>query len=89
MAIKKENLPLPTSIIVTMVAYRILSLVFFKERPGVIRSEVVKQLLGILPHAIAVVNALAVMLSSMVTSKPANGGQVKTGQRSAAETELF
>jgi hypothetical protein len=27
--------------------------------------------------------------ASMVTSKPANGGQVKTGQRKEAETELF
>ena len=62
MAIKKENLPLRTSIIVTMVAYGILSFVLFRERPGVIRSDVVKQLLDILPHAIAVVNALAVVL---------------------------
>ena len=62
MAIKKENLPLPTSIIVTMVAYGILSFVFFRERPGVIRSDVVKQLLDILPHAIAFVNALALVL---------------------------
>jgi len=32
---------------------------------------------------------LDLIAASMVTSKPANGGQVKTGQRSAAETELF
>lgn len=58
----RENLPLPTSIIVTMVAYGILSFVIFRERPGAIRPEFVNQLLGILPHAIAVVNALALVL---------------------------
>jgi len=62
MAIKKENLPLRTSIIVTMVAYGILSFVLFRERPAVIRSDVVKQVLDILPHAIAFVNALALVL---------------------------
>lgn len=62
MLIKRENLPLPTSIIVTMVAYGILSFVIFRERPGVIRSDFVHQLLGILPHAIAFVNALSLVL---------------------------
>ena len=62
MAVKKENLPLPASILVTMVAYGILSFVIFRERPGVIRSDFVNQLLAILPHAIAVVNALALAL---------------------------
>src|SRR3990170_1918734 len=62
MSMNRENLPLPTSIIVTMVAYGILSFVIFRERPGAIQSEFVNQLLGILPHAIAVVNALALVL---------------------------
>ncbi|MGH7772504.1 MAG: DUF420 domain-containing protein [Candidatus Binatia bacterium] len=62
MVVKKENLPLPASILVTMVAYGILSFVIIRERPGVIRSDFVNQLLGILPHAIAFVNALALAL---------------------------
>ena len=62
MSMNRENLPLPTSIIVTMVAYGILSFVIFRERPGAIRPEFVTQLFDILPHAIAVVNALALML---------------------------
>lgn len=47
---------------VTIVAYGILSFVIFRERPGVIRSDFVNQLLVILPHAIAFVNALALVL---------------------------
>jgi len=62
MVVKKETLPLPASILVTLVAYGILSFVIFRERPGAIQSEFVNQLLGILPHAIAVVNALALVL---------------------------
>ncbi len=62
MVVKKENLPLPVSIIVTVVAYGILSFVLLRERPGVTRSDLVSQLLGILPHAIAFVNALALVL---------------------------
>ena len=62
MAVKKENLPFPASIIGTVLAYGILSFVIFRERPSVIRSDFVNQLLGILPHAIALVNALAVAL---------------------------
>lgn len=62
MAVKKEHLSLPASIIVTIVAYGILSFVILREKPGVIRSDFVDQLLLILPHAIAFVNALALAL---------------------------
>ena len=62
MSVKRENLPLPTSITVTIVAYAILSFVIFRERPGVIRSDFIHQLLYILPHAIAFVNALSLVL---------------------------
>ena len=60
--VKKETLPLPASILVTILSYGILSFVIFRERPSVIRSDFVSQLLGILPHAIAFVNALALAL---------------------------
>lgn len=62
MTIKKDNLPLPASIIVTMVAYGLLSFVILRERPTGIQSGFVTQLLAILPHAIALVNALALIL---------------------------
>lgn len=62
MAIKKERLPLPTSIIVTLLAYAILSFVLLRERPRTLPSPSVAQLLAILPHAIAFVNALALVL---------------------------
>lgn len=62
MTIKKEILPLPASIIVTLVAYGVLSFVIFRERPSAVQSDFVTQLLVILPHAIAFVNALALML---------------------------
>ena len=62
MAIKKENLPIPASIVVTLVAYAVLSFVLLRERPGPMQSEFVTPLLAILPHAIAFVNALALIL---------------------------
>jgi putative membrane protein len=57
----KENLPLPASITVTLVAYGILSFVIFRERSGV-PSDLVARLLVFLPHAIAIVNTLALVL---------------------------
>ena len=62
MPLRKENLPLPVSIIITIVAYGVLSFVIFRERPGAVQSEFVTQLLAVLPHAIALVNALALVL---------------------------
>lgn len=62
MTIKKENLPLPASIIVTLMAYGILSLVIFREKPTAAGSGFIAQLLAVLPHAIAFVNALALTL---------------------------
>jgi len=62
MAIKRELLPLPTSIVVTIVAYGVLSFVIFRERPGAVQSDFVNRLLAFLPHAIAFVNALALVL---------------------------
>lgn len=62
MAIKRENLPLPGSIIVTLVAYGVLSFVLFRHRPSVVQSDFITGLLAILPHAIAFVNALALVL---------------------------
>lgn len=60
--IKTQNLPLPASIIVTVMAYALLSFVIFRERPTAAPSEFTAQLLSILPHAIAFVNALALLL---------------------------
>lgn len=57
----KENLPLPASILVTLVAYGILSFVIFRERSGV-PSDFIARLLVFLPHAIAIVNTLALVL---------------------------
>jgi len=62
MVVEKKQMPLLASIIVTIVAYGILSFVFFREKPSVARSDFVNQLLVILPHAIALVNALALVL---------------------------
>jgi putative membrane protein len=62
MAIKREQLPLPVSIVVTLVAYGVLSFVIFRERPGAVQSDFVNRLLAFLPHAIAFVNALALVL---------------------------
>ena len=62
MAIKREHLPLPTSIVVTIVAYGVLSFVIFRERPSAVQSDFVTRLLIVLPHAIALVNALALVL---------------------------
>ncbi len=62
MPIKRELVPLPTSIVVTIVAYGVLSFVIFRERPGAVQSDFVNRLLAYLPHAIAFVNALALVL---------------------------
>lgn len=62
MAIKREQLPLPVSIVVTIVAYGVLSFVIFRERPSAVQSDFVIRLLAFLPHAIALVNALALVL---------------------------
>ncbi len=64
MPIKKEQVPLPTSIVVTIAAYGVLSFVIFKERPSAVQSDFVTRLLVVLPHAIALVNALALVLLS-------------------------
>ncbi len=62
MAIKREQLPLPVSIVVTLVAYGVLSFVIFRERPSAVQSDFVTLLLTFLPHVIAFVNALALVL---------------------------
>ena len=62
MNVKKENFPLPASIIVTLIAYGILSFVIFRERPSVVQSDFITGLLAFLPHTIAFVNALALTL---------------------------
>jgi len=62
MNIRRENLPLPASLIVTLVAYGVLGFVLLRERSGPSQLEFVAQLLVFLPHAIAFVNALALML---------------------------
>jgi putative membrane protein len=62
MAVKKEHLSLPVSIILTLVAYGVLSFVLFRERTAIPQSDFVSQLLSVLPHAIAAVNALAIVL---------------------------
>ena len=62
MAIKREQLPLPVSIVVTLVAYGVLSFVILRERPSAVQSDFVTRLLAFLPHAIAFVNALALVL---------------------------
>lgn len=62
MNVKRKNLPLPASIIVTLVAYGILSFVLFRHRPSAVQSDFIAQLLTLLPHAIAFVNALALVL---------------------------
>lgn len=60
----KENLALRASIIVTLAAYATLSFVIFRERSGV-PSDFVARLLAFLPHAIAIVNTLALALLSV------------------------
>jgi len=57
-----EKLALPVSIIVTGLAYWILGFVLFRERPATIYSEGMARFVDLLPHAIAVVNALALVL---------------------------
>ena len=64
MPIKKEQVPLRTSIVVTIVAYGVLSFVIFRERPSPVQSDFVTRLLVVLPHAIALVNSLALVLLS-------------------------
>lgn len=53
---------LPASIIVTVLAYGILGFVLFRERPATIYSESVARFVAFLPHAIAFVNALSLVL---------------------------
>ena len=62
MTLNRQSLPLPGSIIITMVAYGILSFVILRARPRGSPSDFVTQLLAILPHAIALVNGLALIL---------------------------
>jgi len=62
MTIKRQSLPLLASIIITLVAYGILSFVILRERPRASPSDFVTQLLIILPHTIALVNGLALIL---------------------------
>ena len=57
-----EKLALPISIVVTLLAYGILGFVFFRERPAIIYSESVTRFVAFLPHAIAFVNALSLVL---------------------------
>ena len=45
MPIKKEQVPLRTSIVVTIVAYGGLSFVIFRERPSPVQSDFVTRLL--------------------------------------------
>jgi len=59
---KKEHLPLPGSIVITLVAYALLGFIFWRERPAVPQSDLIAGLLAFLPHAIASVNALALAL---------------------------
>ena len=59
---RKENLSLAVSIIVTLLAYGILGFVLFRERPATIYSEGVARFVAFLPHAIALVNAVALVL---------------------------
>jgi len=60
--LKREKLPLPGSIIVTLVAYGVLSFVLLRERPDAVASDFLARLLVFLPHAIALVNTLALGL---------------------------
>lgn len=62
MIVMRKHLPLTASIIITIVAYGVLSSVLLREKPKVSQSDFIDQLLLILPHAIAVVNALALVL---------------------------
>ena len=62
MRTRREKSALPASIIVTVLAYGILSFVLFRERPPTIYSDGVARLVTFLPHAIAFVNALALLL---------------------------
>jgi len=62
MRTRREKLALPASIIVTVLAYGILGFVLFRERPATIYSENVARFVDLLPHAIAVLNALALVL---------------------------
>jgi len=62
LAINREHLPLSISIVVTIMAYGVLSFVIFRERPSAIQTDFVTRLLAFLPHAIAFVNALALVL---------------------------
>lgn len=58
----REKSALLSSIVVTVLAYGILGFVLFRERPAPIYSEEVARFVAFLPHAIAIVNALALAL---------------------------
>jgi len=50
------------SIFLTLLAYALLTFVLLREKPAPIQTEFIAKLLGFLPHAIAFVNALALLL---------------------------
>ena len=58
----REKLALSASIVATLLAYGILGFVLLRERPATIDSEGLARFVALLPHAIAVVNALALVL---------------------------
>lgn len=59
----KKSIPLPGSLAITITAYSLLAFAFSKEPPPDIPSSI-KDVLSILPHAIAIVNTIA--LSSLI-----------------------
>lgn len=50
------------SIFLTLLAYAVLTFVLVGEKPAPAQTEFIAKLLGFLPHAIALVNALALLL---------------------------
>ena len=60
--VKKASLPLPASVALTLVAYGVLSFLIFREKPAEPSAELARRLVAVLPHAIVVVNALALIL---------------------------
>lgn len=62
MRTSREKPAFRASIILTVLAYGILGFVLFRERPATIYSESVARFVALLPHAIAFVNALALVL---------------------------
>jgi hypothetical protein len=68
----RKKAALPASIIVTVLAYGILGFVLFRERPATIYSEGVARFVDLLPHAIAVVNTLALVPDCLEAKQVAN-----------------